>query len=151
MTRETILSTKADRKLDVMIVEKVYDRPVIWIDYWGLGEKTPYCYDKSAKKNESGTATSTNLAGADWIKFKDDNGEEKEIYGRGISRYSQNLDALEVVERRIKEINRIKTYLDNLNAIVNNENIKHDDAIFNLITASANDRCKAILLTILDL
>jgi len=126
-------------EVDVLVVQKAYEWPIIWIDYWGLGEKTPYLVDRTAKRT-SEHSTSASLIGANWQKYKDDNGESKEFYGRSVPGYSRSLDEFTNIEEKIKRDGNVEQYIHGLVAIIGSNNI------FNLIHATALQKCKAFIL-----
>jgi len=142
---DEILKLEIGHKIDALVGEKAFDRPITWIDYWGLGEKTPYFVDIKAIKT-SEHSTSAGMIGANWQKYRDENGEIKEFYGRNVPQYSKSLDNMVNIEREIKKSGKIDDYITNLKLVTDSKDGPED--IFKLITASALDRCKAFLLTI---
>ena len=111
--RQTILTLESGNKTDALVAEKAFDWPIVWIDYWGLGEKTPYLVDNTAIKT-SEHCTSASMAGCNWQKHKDDDGEIKEFYGRSVPFYSRSLDMFSNIERKIKTDGTTGQYLQNL-------------------------------------
>ncbi|MFA6309773.1 MAG: hypothetical protein WC677_08615 [Clostridia bacterium] len=137
--KQAVLKLESGNKTDAQVAEKAYSWPIIWIDYWGLGEKSPYLVDNIAKRTgEHSTAAS--MIGANWQKYKDDNGEVKEFYGRSVPLYSKSLDVFTNIEEKIKRDEAKEQYLQGLILAIGT------DAIFDLVHASALDRCKAFLL-----
>lgn len=141
-----ILKMQAGYAMDAMVAEKAYNCPIIWIDYWSIGEKIPYVIDVKAVKTDE-HCTSANMIGASWQKYKDDEGNLKEFYGRSVPNYSTSLDSFIYIEKKIKEFGKIKEYIDNLNFIVNESQVDEKIKLFNMLNASALDKCKSFLLT----
>ncbi len=120
--------------INIKLVEKIYQRKVIMFDDWGLGLH-PYVYDENAVKD--GPSTTTNLAGANWLKGKDLGGNVKEIYGRPIPDYFNNLDKVHQLEKKIEEMGKSEEYISELKKTCTTE--------FELVHATAQQKCKAIL------
>lgn len=59
----------------------------IMVDLWGIGEKSLYIYDPSAKHTGEHTS-SVRLVGGGWEKTRNDNGEPFEFYGRPCPNWS---------------------------------------------------------------
>lgn len=137
--REAVLTLEPGNRADALVAEKAFSWPIIWIDYWGIGGKTPYLIDNTAIKT-SEHCTSASMVGANWQRYKDDNGEMKEFYGRSVPYYSKSIDMFVYIEEKIKRDGATEQYLQNLMFVVG------VDVIFGLVHASALDRCKAFLL-----
>lgn len=142
--KQVVSILEPGNKTDALVAEKAFKWPIIWIDYWGLGGKQPYVVDNTAKKIGE-HSTSASMVGANWQKYKDDDGEIKEFYGRNVPCYSRSLDMFMNIEERIKRDGMAEQYLSNLVSVIGLEN-GTIDKIFDLVHASALDRCKAFLL-----
>jgi hypothetical protein len=147
MTREEILNAEPE-KLNELIVSEIFEWDFIYLDQ-GLGNPNLFAWDKSAIKcNEY--STSCSLAGGQWEKGKDKNGNIIEVFAKYAPQWSKFIGEAYQLEEKIKENGLSSLYTIELLSIIGIPNILDPDEIFNLIHATPEQRCKAALLTILE-
>ena len=82
---------EAGREMDALVGSAVFEWPVIWLQDLALPNdakwRSPYFWDKSAKKTSEHSASAC-LLGGHWVRGLTDDGETVEIFGRLVPAYS---------------------------------------------------------------
>ncbi|MGE5581949.1 MAG: BC1872 family protein [Bacillota bacterium] len=98
MTTEEILKLEPSPELDACIAEIVYGYSVIWLNT-GLGYY-PFIWEKEAQKGDNRYHL---LVGGHWIQGITRNGEQVEIYGAIVPKYSEDIASAWEIENELSK------------------------------------------------